>query len=33
VLHVIALYLRLKFEPNVEVHPRTLVCGGKAAPG
>jgi starch phosphorylase len=33
VLHVIALYLQAKFEPNVDFHPRTFVFGGKAAPG
>ena len=33
VLHVIALYLRLKFDPTADIHPRTFVFGGKAAPG
>jgi glycogen phosphorylase len=33
VLHIIALYLQLKFEPNADFHPRTFVFGGKAAPG
>jgi len=33
VLHVIALYLQAKFEPNVDFHPRCFVFGGKAAPG
>jgi glycogen phosphorylase len=33
ILHVIALYLRLKAEPNLSVVPRTFVFGGKAAPG
>ena len=32
-LHVIALYLRLKREPDADVTPRTFVFGGKAAPG
>jgi len=32
-LHIVALYLRLKHEPNVEITPRTFVFGGKAAPG
>ena len=33
VLHIIAMYLRLKFDPNAAVTPRTFVFGGKAAPG
>ncbi len=33
VLHVIALYHRLKSSPNLTVQPRTFVFGGKAAPG
>jgi starch phosphorylase len=33
VLHVVALYLRLKFDPHADFHPRTFVFGGKAAPG
>jgi glycogen phosphorylase len=33
VLHIIALYLQLKFEPNADFHPRTFIFGGKAAPG
>ncbi|HKF29490.1 MAG TPA: glycogen/starch/alpha-glucan phosphorylase, partial [Candidatus Binataceae bacterium] len=33
VLHVIALYQRVKRDPALEVHPRTFVFGGKAAPG
>jgi starch phosphorylase len=33
ILHVIALYLRLKADPNVQIPPRTFVFGGKAAPG
>lgn len=33
ILHVIALYLRLKSDPNLEMTPRTFIFGGKAAPG
>jgi starch phosphorylase len=33
VLHIVALYLRLKFDPHADFHPRTFVFGGKAAPG
>jgi starch phosphorylase len=33
ILHVIALYLRLKSEPTAELTPRTFIFGGKAAPG
>jgi starch phosphorylase len=33
VLHIIALYLQLKFDPNADFHPRTFIFGGKAAPG
>jgi starch phosphorylase len=33
VLHVIALYNRIKNNPNVEIVPRTVIFGGKAAPG
>jgi glycogen phosphorylase len=33
VLHIIALYRRLKANPNLEIPPRTFVFGGKAAPG
>ena len=33
ILHVIALYLRLKASPGLAIHPRTFVFGGKAAPG
>jgi starch phosphorylase len=32
VLHIIALYLRLKKEPALDVVPRTFIFGGKAAP-
>ncbi|MGE0188721.1 MAG: glycogen/starch/alpha-glucan phosphorylase [Steroidobacteraceae bacterium] len=33
VLHIIALYRKLKENPNLEISPRTFVFGGKAAPG
>jgi len=33
ILHVIALYLKLKADPNLNIFPRTFVYGGKAAPG
>ena len=33
ILHVIALYLRLKATPNLPFQPRTFIFGGKAAPG
>jgi len=33
VLHAIALYRRLKLEPKREEAPRTIIFGGKAAPG
>lgn len=32
-LHIIALYHRLKSNPNMEMTPRTFIFGGKAAPG
>jgi starch phosphorylase len=32
-LHIIALYHRLKSDPNAEIMPRTFIFGGKAAPG
>jgi glycogen phosphorylase len=32
ILHVIALYLGLKSDPNLSLPPRTFVFGGKAAP-
>ncbi len=32
VLHVIALYLRLKKDPELQMVPRTVIFGGKAAP-
>ena len=33
VLHVIALYSRLKRDPHADVAPRAFIFGGKAAPG
>jgi starch phosphorylase len=33
VLHIVALYHRIKSNPNLEITPRTFVFGGKAAPG
>ncbi|MEW5787042.1 MAG: glycogen/starch/alpha-glucan phosphorylase [Pseudomonadota bacterium] len=33
VLHIIALYHRLKNDPDLDVTPRTFIFGGKAAPG
>ncbi len=33
ILHVIALYNRLKSDPHFAVQPRTFIFGGKAAPG
>ncbi len=33
VLHVIALYNRLRRDPSLDVPPRTVIFGGKAAPG
>ena len=33
ILHVIALYHRLKCDPHADVQPRTVIFGGKAAPG
>ncbi len=32
-LHAIALYNRIKRNPNLDMVPRTLIFGGKAAPG
>jgi starch phosphorylase len=32
-LHVIALYRRLKTNPTLEIQPRVFIFGGKAAPG
>jgi len=31
-LHVVALYLRVKKNPNLEMVPRTFIFGGKSAP-
>ncbi len=33
ILHVVSLYQRLKDAPNIEGTPRTVIFGGKAAPG
>jgi glycogen phosphorylase len=33
ILHVVAMYLRLKENPGLALPPRTFVFGGKAAPG
>jgi glycogen phosphorylase len=33
ILHVVAMYLRLKESPGISMPPRTFVFGGKAAPG
>ncbi len=32
-LHVIALYHRIKSDPKLDIVPRTVIFGGKAAPG
>jgi starch phosphorylase len=32
-LHIVSLYLRLKHDPQANVLPRTIIFGGKAAPG
>jgi starch phosphorylase len=33
VLHVVALYRRLKSDPKLDLPPRTVLFAGKAAPG
>jgi starch phosphorylase len=33
VLHIVALFNRIKKDPNVRITPRTFLFGGKAAPG
>ena len=33
VLHIVALYHRIKSDPNVDIQSRTFIFGGKAAPG
>lgn len=33
VLHIIALYNRIKQNPDIEITPKTFIFGGKAAPG
>jgi starch phosphorylase len=33
VLHIVALYHRIKSDPNANIQPRTFIFGGKAAPG
>jgi len=33
VLHIVALYHRIKSDPDAYVQPRTFIFGGKAAPG
>jgi starch phosphorylase len=33
ILHVVYCWLKIKKEPGFEMHPRTFIFGGKAAPG
>lgn len=33
ILHVMSLYRRIKLNPSIDVVPRTVIFGGKAAPG
>lgn len=33
ILHIITLYNRLKNNPDIMIHPRVFIFGGKAAPG
>jgi len=33
ILYIIALYQRLKSDPHFDIHPRTFIFAGKAAPG
>ncbi len=33
VLHIVALYHRIKSDPDAHIQPRTFIFGGKAAPG